>query len=97
MCDWRYLDESKDVVPVKIILPDRGAGLFSIRYNPAHQWWYLAQQTPEEVTLIKCYDSKTDVARFTPHSAFFDPTSPMDAPQRQSIELRVFVFNEDAE
>lgn len=36
--DWRYLDESKDVVPVKISLPDRSAGLFSIRYNPAHQW-----------------------------------------------------------
>ncbi|KAI0769891.1 hypothetical protein C8Q74DRAFT_1448614, partial [Fomes fomentarius] len=95
--DWRYLDESKDLVPVKITFSDRIAGLFSIRYNPAHQWWYLALQTPEEVTLIKCYDSRTDVARFTPHSAFFDSTSPVDAPQRQSIELRVFVFDEDAE
>ena len=26
--------------------------------------------------LIKCYDSRTDVARFAPHTAFVDPTTP---------------------
>jgi hypothetical protein len=31
-------------------------------------------------------------ARFTAHSAFDDPTSPPDAPARESIEVRTLVF-----
>ncbi len=31
-------------------------------------------------------------ARFTIHTAFDDPTSPPDAPPRESIETRTFVF-----
>ncbi|KAL7280143.1 LOW QUALITY PROTEIN: hypothetical protein ACG7TL_006562 [Trametes sanguinea] len=93
--DWRYLDEGTDLVPVRYIYPNREGATFSVRYNPAHRWWYLAQQTPDEVTLIKCYDSETDRARLTPHTAFWDQTSPKDAPHRQSIEVRAFVFDEE--
>jgi hypothetical protein len=32
------------------------------------------------------------VARFTAHSAFDDPTSPADAPARESIEVRTLAF-----
>ncbi len=32
-------------------------------------------------------------ARFAPHSAFADPTTPPDAPPRESIELRTLVFH----
>ena len=50
--------------------------------------------TPDEVLLLKCYDSSTDGrARFAPHSAFTDPTAPADAPLRESIELRTLVFH----
>ncbi len=39
--------------------------------------------------LLKCYDSATDGrARFTPHTAFDDPTAPDDAAPRESIEVR---------
>ncbi len=40
------------------------------------------------------YDSKDDgvTANFTPHTAFEDPTTPKDAPLRESIELRLLVF-----
>ena len=47
----------------------------------------------EEAVLIKCYDSETDGrARFSLHSAFADPTTPADAPPRESIEVRTFAF-----
>jgi hypothetical protein len=43
--------------------------------------------------LIKCYDSLDDGrARFTAHTAFDDPTTPADAPPRESIEVRTLVF-----
>jgi hypothetical protein len=37
-------------------------------------------------------ESREDVARLTPHTAFVDPTTPADAPARQSIELRALIF-----
>ncbi|KAI0764329.1 hypothetical protein BD413DRAFT_482792 [Trametes elegans] len=91
--DWRFLDESKDLVPVRLIYPHREGSTYSVRYNPDHKWYYLADQTPDEVTLIKCYDSETDRARLTPHSAFLDAGAPKDAPHRESIEVRALVFD----
>ena len=47
----------------------------------------------DEAVLIKCYDSMEDGrARFTAHTAFDDPTTPPDAPPRESIEARTLVF-----
>ncbi|EIW53936.1 uncharacterized protein TRAVEDRAFT_51674 [Trametes versicolor FP-101664 SS1] len=93
--DWRFLDE-RDLVPVRLIMRHREGRTFSVRYSPNHRWYYLSSQTPDEVTLIKCYDSEVDGrARLSPHSAFLDPTSPKDAPHRQSIEVRALVFDAD--
>ena len=44
--------------------------------------------------VITSFDSQDDgnTALLTPHTAFEDPTTPADAPLRQSIELRALVF-----
>ncbi|KAF6752877.1 hypothetical protein DFP72DRAFT_903861 [Ephemerocybe angulata] len=85
LCDYRSADLDKDVLPGET---------FGVKFNPKHKWKYLRGMTPEEVVLIKCFDSVQDgsVAVFTPHTAFEDPTSPADAPLRESIELRALVF-----
>ncbi|TCD65763.1 hypothetical protein EIP91_002248 [Steccherinum ochraceum] len=93
--DWRKLDTNKDLVSVRLIYPDREGSTFSVKYNPQHEWWYLGGQTPEEVTLIKCFDSEEDKARLTPHSAFLDEGSPKEAPERESIEIRALVFDSE--
>jgi hypothetical protein len=55
----------------------------------------LNQQTPGEVLLIKCFDSKTDGrARRVPHSAFIDEERENEV-TRESIEVRALVFNEN--
>jgi len=66
-----------------------------VKHSTAHKWYYLSDQTPEEVILIKCFDSNEGVARLTPHTAFADKTSPEDAPERQSIEVRCLVFDQE--
>jgi hypothetical protein len=49
--------------------------------------------TPENVLLLKTYESETDGrARFLGHSAFEDPNTPPDAPVRESIEMRTMAF-----
>jgi hypothetical protein len=56
---------------------------------------YRSGQTPEEVTLIKCFDSKLDGrARRVPHTAFVNPAT-VDEEARESIEVRALVFSED--
>lgn len=93
LADWRSLNVDRDLVPVRYIYPDRDSSAFSVRYNATHRWHYLSSQTPDEVTLIKCYDSALDRARLAPHSAFVDTTSPPSAPPRHSIEVRCLVFD----
>ena len=62
-------------------------------HNPAHRWYYAPDMRPDEVLIFKGYDSAHDGrARFTLHSAFDDPSTPPDAPQRSNIEARVFAF-----
>ncbi|EAU87020.1 hypothetical protein CC1G_08491 [Coprinopsis cinerea okayama7 len=92
LCDYRSVDPEKDALPVALIYPDREGETYGIKYNPNHKWVYLRGMTPEELVLIKCFDSKEDVARFTPHTGFQDPATPPDAPLRESIELRALVF-----
>ena len=95
VADWRSLNPEKDLVATRHIYADKEGGTFNVRYNPSHQWYYLGGQTPDEVTLIKCFDSDESNARLTPHTAFLDSTSPKDAPERQSIEVRCLVFDEE--
>lgn len=77
--------------------PEPEGGMYNLRFNEAHKWFYLSDQTPEEVTLIKCCDSdmeeNPDVAVASPHTSFVDTRSPPDAPRRQSIEVRCLVFD----
>lgn len=68
--------------------------------NEGHKFYYMKDMTPDEVMLLKCYDSyghdqpmgKEGIAVRTPHTAFIDPNTPADAPGRQSIEVRCLVF-----
>ena len=84
-----------DLVPVKLIYPDREGETYSVRPNDGHRWYYVNEQTPEEVLLIKCFDSKTDGrARRVPYSAFVDEERENKG-TRESIEVRALVFHPD--
>ncbi|KAJ3529184.1 hypothetical protein NMY22_g9102 [Coprinellus aureogranulatus] len=88
LCDYYSVDVKQDTQPITLAYPDRNGEVYGIKYNPNFQWKYLRGMTPDEAILIKCYDSIQDgsVAVFTPHTAFADPTTPPDAPLRQSID-----------
>jgi hypothetical protein len=88
-------------VPLKLIYPYRVGEMLGVRpaktdrTDGGHQWYYLFEQTPAEVMLIKCFDSKTDGrARRVPHSAFVDEEFEGER-ARESIEVRALVFHPD--
>lgn len=83
-----------DLVASDLIYPNRNGETYSVKFNPAHRWFYVPEMTPDEALLLKCYDSAIDGrTRFAPHTAFVDPTTPADAVPRESIELRTLVFH----
>ncbi|KAF2842383.1 hypothetical protein M501DRAFT_1013727 [Patellaria atrata CBS 101060] len=75
----------------------------AVAANDAHRFCYVKDMRPDEVMLLKCFDSwgeglpggREGVAVRTPHTAFMDPQTPKDAPGRQSIEVRCLVFYEE--
>ncbi|EDZ97256.1 conserved hypothetical protein [Burkholderia sp. H160] len=92
LCDARSI-ALNDLVPSDLIYPDRVGETYSFVFDPRHRWYYFPLMTPDEVLLLKIYDSAGDgVARLTAHTAFDDPSSPPDVRPRRSIELRALLF-----
>lgn len=86
--------EADDLVATDQIFPNRVGEIYHLAHNPAQRWYYAPWMTPDEVLLIKGWDSIEDGrARFTPHSAF--PLPGQDrAPARESIEVRTIAVIE---
>ncbi len=93
VCDSRTVAPD-DLVPSDLVYRERVGETYSVRFNPAHRWFYTPEMRRDEVLLLKIADTKTDIsARFMPHTSFTDPTTPPDAFPRESIELRTLVFH----
>ncbi len=76
VCDARTV-RPDELVASDLVYPNRVGETYSVTYDPEHQWFYLPRMMVDEVLLLKCFDSATDGrARFAPHTAFADPTTP---------------------
>jgi hypothetical protein len=53
LCDYRSVDLKREVIPVKLIFPDREGETLGVKYNKNHMWKYLEGMTPDEFVLIK--------------------------------------------
>ncbi|MBV9014957.1 MAG: methyltransferase [Alphaproteobacteria bacterium] len=83
----------ENLVGSELRYPDRTGETYVVTYNPGQRWYYFPEMTSDEVVLIRCFDSAREgAARFSAHGAFDDPSTPPDAPPRESIEVRTLVF-----
>ncbi|KAI1775421.1 hypothetical protein F4818DRAFT_441517 [Hypoxylon cercidicola] len=81
-----------DLVAASIVYPADRDETWTIKPRAAHRWYFKYAQRPDEVLLIKCFDSDADVpARRAPHSAF-ENADEKDGESRESIETRALVF-----
>src|SRR5215207_6096369 len=93
VCDSRTV-ASGDLIPSDLVYRERVGETYSVKFNPAHTWYYVPEMRRSEALLLKIADTKTDIsARFMPHTSFTDPTTPAGAPPRESIEIRTLVFH----
>ena len=85
----------EDLIATDQIFPDRVGEIYNVAHAPSQRWYYAPRMTPNEVLLIKGWDSLDDGrARFTPHSAFNTPEMSETVPARESIEVRTLVVIE---
>lgn len=92
ICDARSLTPA-DLIAAERHHKDRIGEIYHIKHNAAHRWYWFPKMERHEALVFKCYDSLKDGrARFTAHGSFDDPTSPADAPPRESIEMRTLAF-----
>ncbi|KAH8705525.1 GA4 desaturase family protein [Talaromyces proteolyticus] len=108
VCDARSIN-TDDLIEIHAMMPGpeekdhdaitKGAGFGALygKYSPAHKWYYMSDMEPDEVMLIKCFDTKYDsnTACRALHAAFVDPRTEHVKEVRESLELRCFVFFED--
>jgi hypothetical protein len=77
------------LIPTKQVFPDRIGEIYHLRHAPAQRWFYVPRMMPDEILLLKGWDSRSEVASFAPHSAFSLPDEPAAA-TRESTEVRTF-------
>ena len=109
MCDAQTVDPA-DLVVFEIHYADRIGENYFARHAARHRWYFYPALTRDEIILIKQWDSAGSLARtegarpdastpeapctFSFHSAFKDPETPADAPDRWSIEVRCMAIYE---
>ncbi|MEE2760128.1 MAG: CmcJ/NvfI family oxidoreductase [Pseudomonadota bacterium] len=92
LCDGRTIPVS-GFVPLERRYKFRTAETYHLCYSEGLEWYYFPKMAPEEVLVFKVFDTdKNQGIPFTAHTAFDDPTSPVDARPRESVESRALVF-----
>lgn len=84
---------AEQLVPVMREGKERTGEIQLALHADSHRWCYFPAMSISEALIFKTFDSRDDGrARFTIHTSFDDPSAPDDAPPRESIESRCFVF-----
>jgi len=107
LCDAASVSPD-DLVVFEIHYADRIGENYFAKHSDEHQWYFFSALNRDEALLLKQWDSSGELARskgaegdaasadapstFSFHSAFKDPTTPPDAPDRWSIEVRCAVL-----
>jgi hypothetical protein len=98
LCDPNSI-EPEDMVSSELegIAPNGGATRhISLKHNGGQRWYYYPEMTADEVLVFKLFELRKgeEPQRFRAclHAAVDDPSTPPDAPHRQSTEHRVSVM-----
>lgn len=93
LCAWPSFADQPYINNYRIY-DDRVGETTRFTNHPEHEWYWIPQQRPDEVSMLKCYDSVTDgtVSRWSFHTACVDPTVPENAPCRKNVVVRSYVF-----
>ena len=90
--------DAQSVSPEALVYAERRSKnrigeIIVVRFDPRQRWVYFPNMTPDEILLIKTYDSREDGrARWCVHTAFDIEGADANAAPRESVESRIFAF-----
>lgn len=92
LCDARTVGMA-DVVATERRSPTHTGEILLATFNPRHRWYYYSNMASDEILVFKTFDS-ADAGRKpgSIHTSIDIADTPPDAPPRESIETRAFVF-----
>jgi hypothetical protein len=93
LCAWPSFADQPYITNYRVY-DDRVGETTRFTFRPTHEWYWFPRQKPNEVSMLKCYDSITDgsVSRWSFHTACIDPTVPLTASCRKNVVVRAYVF-----
>ncbi|MCJ1434733.1 hypothetical protein MMC27_004103 [Xylographa pallens] len=92
VCDGSNVEEDDLLETDHIRRQYNGANMNAL-YREKYKWYYLRRQGPDEPLLLKQFDSATDVKAIrAPHVSFEHRHVRVNAPKRESIEVRALVY-----
>lgn len=91
MCDCTTVSD-EDICCLEQRFVDRIGENYMPAFSAQHAWYYYPQAMRDEAILLKAWDSQEGPvsSKCSFHGAFLDPSSPADAYDRESIEVRCF-------
>jgi hypothetical protein len=91
-CPLAFIDR-RTIAPVDVIeglAEDFGTVFYT--WSARHLWGYFSDMTRDEAVVFLNFDSADDTLPGPPHSAFDDPTCPLEAPPRLSCEIHIYAY-----
>jgi len=92
VCDRRTVDREQLLSEDKVHEDYLEEGQFLI-YRASQKWYWLSEQSRNEATIFVTWDSdEAELCACAPHTAFQNPLAPANAPPRESVEVRLMIF-----
>ncbi|AEO67444.1 uncharacterized protein THITE_2088932 [Thermothielavioides terrestris NRRL 8126] len=92
ICDARTVDREADLMPGDIVYTDWATENLQVHHSDRHKWYYLPDQTVDEVLIFKSGESSSAKVQAVPHGSFYNPRVQAGEPPRESIDSRFFVL-----
>ncbi|KAI0593546.1 hypothetical protein F4775DRAFT_607624 [Biscogniauxia sp. FL1348] len=91
VCESASVNKDADLVPTDNVWSYSVSETYNVFHNPGHIWYYVSNQTPEDVLLFKGFDNAEGVSTFCPHAAFKLDTADDITQMRESVECAVLL------
>ena len=81
VADFRSVNVREDLVPTTLVYPQPtpNGETYAVKHNAQHRWYYWSQMSPDDVLLLKCYDSASRaLTEVTASAADVDPAQLRD-------------------
>jgi len=91
-CDWRTVNRKCDTISADVVFHNRFTENERLYYSPKHKWYYFQDLGDDEVVVFRQTDSEVENGGGVPHASFNNSRADKDAPPRESIELRAYIF-----